>query len=167
MNITQKVIINKPAAQIWKLIAHDFDKAYLWMKPIPHSYQIANESGHTGAPIEGRICHLSDNPEGAKAKEVIVDYNEEAMSLTFEITSINVPAIVPLKKNKVQMKVKALDVGTTEVTWVASPQLKTFAYPFYPLLRLILPFAFGKLLRGLKDYSESSAFGAEKIQPVS
>ncbi|NOJ21510.1 SRPBCC family protein [Vibrio coralliilyticus] len=156
MKITKKVTINKSAELVWDLIAHQFDKAHLWMDPIPHSYEIGTGHSSTGAPMEGRICNLSKNPNGAKAKEVITQYNEANKSLTFEITPINVPTIVPVKKNQVQMTVRSLGTNKSEVIWYAQPQLKFFAYPFYPLLRLAIPGAFGKLLNGLKTYSEQS-----------
>lgn len=62
MKITKKVTINKPAELVWDLIAHQFDKAHLWMDPIPHSYEIGSGHSSTGAPMEGRICNLSKNP---------------------------------------------------------------------------------------------------------
>jgi len=154
MKIVKRTHIQRSAQAVWQLIAHDFDKAYLWMGPIPHSYDIGKGQSHLGAPMEGRICHLSDNPNGAKAKEIITHYDEAQMSLTFEITSINVPAIVPVKKNTVQMTVKATAHNRCEVIWIAQPELKTPAYLAYPLLRMALPLAFGKLLSGLKQYAE-------------
>lgn len=161
MKITKTVTIQKPAEDVWHLIAHEFDKAHLWMDPIPNSYAIEGEST-IGAPMEGRICHLSKNPNGARAKEVLTQYDEKNKSLTFEITSINVPAIVPIKKNTVQMFVKKINDQKTQVTWVASPELKTLAYPFYPLLRIVASAAFGKLLKGLKTYAESTPLNAAK-----
>ena len=157
MKITKRVTINKPADLVWQLIAHDFEKAHLWMEPIPHSYEIGRGNSSTGAPMEGRICHLSKAPKGAKAREVITHFSEVDRSLTFEVTSINVPAIVPLKKNVVQMTVEPLGATQTRVVWISRPQLKTPAYLVYPLLRMALPMAFGKLLNGLKNYLESPA----------
>lgn len=90
---------------------------------MPHSYEIGKGGSTTGAPMEGRICHLNNNPDGAKAKEVITQYNEEEKTLTFEVTSID----VPVKKNVVQMSVRELGLNKTEVTWVSRPQLKVFA----------------------------------------
>jgi len=157
MKITKSLIVNKNADDVWKIIGHDFDQAHLWMDPIPESYAIGRGEGLSNAPMEGRICHLSDNPQGAKAKEVITQFSEEKKQLTFEVTSINVPAIIPLKKNVVQMTVKDLGMNKSEVVWVSRPQLKPFAYLIYPMLRLVLPVAFGKLLKGLKVYAEGSA----------
>lgn len=127
MKITKTITIDKPAPYVWKIIAHDFDKAHFWMSPVPHSYEIGKGGSTTGAPMEGRICHLSNNPDGAKAKEVITQYNEEEKTLTFEVTSIDVPAIVAVKKNVVQMSVRELGLNKTEVTWASRPQLKVFA----------------------------------------
>lgn len=157
MKIKQTISINKSADDVWKIVAHDFDQAHRWMGPVPHSYELGNSESKTGAPMEGRMCQLSKDPNGAKAKEVITHYSEAGKTLTFEVTSVNVPAIVPLKKNTVQMTVRSTGINQSDVEWIASPQLKTLAYPFYPLLRLMLPVAFGKLLSGLKTYAEESA----------
>ncbi len=162
MRITKKIVINKPIDQVWNLIAHDFDKAHLWMGPVPHSYALGDGVTSNGAPMEGRICHLSDKPDGAQAKEIITDFDETAKSLTFEVTSINVPAIVPIKKNIVSMSLRQLGAGKTEVTWVSRPQLKLFAFPLYPLLRVGASAAFGSILRGLKDYAENTQLSAAK-----
>lgn len=162
MKIQKSITVNKSADYIWNIIAKDFDKAYLWMAPIPHSYDIGKGESSVGAPMEGRICHLSNNPDGAKAKEVITQYDDDNKSLTFEVTSIDVPAIVPVKKNVVTMSVKAVGMHQSEVTWVSRPQLKAFGYLLYPLLRLALPAAFGRLLTGLKDFAEENADAAVK-----
>ncbi|MFD2166095.1 SRPBCC family protein [Thalassotalea euphylliae] len=156
MQVTKKVIIEKSAEQVWHLIAHQFDKAHLWMGPIPNSTALGEGQSKAGAPMEGRICDLSDNPNGAKVKEIITHFSEQDKSLTFDVLPVNNPAIVPIKQNNVHMQVKSIGKQKSEVTWVASPQLKWFAFPFYPLLRLIFPVAFGKLLQGLKQYAEST-----------
>ncbi len=156
MKITKKVIINKPVEQVWHLVGHQFDKAHLWMGPIPHSVALGEGKSETGAPMQGRMCDLSDNPNGAKAKEIITHFSEQDKSLSFDVFPVNNPAIIPIKQNSVQMSVRAVAGGKTEVLWTASPQLKLFAYPFYPLLRLIFPVAFGKLLQGLKEYAEQN-----------
>jgi len=155
MKITKSIIINKPANDVWKIVAHDFDLAHMWMGPVPHSYDLGKGCSDIGAPMEGRICQLSKNPDGAKAKEVITEYSEEDKTLTFDITPINVPEIVPVKRNRIKMSVVEKGPNKTEVVWIASPQLKFFAYPFYPLLRFALPMAFGKLLKGLKTFAEA------------
>ncbi|ESP94597.1 MULTISPECIES: SRPBCC family protein [Pseudoalteromonas] len=156
MKVTKKIIINKPAEQVWHLIAHEFDKAHLWMGPIPNSVALGAGKGLAGAPMEGRICDLNADPNGAKVKEVITDYSEQGRYLAFDVLPVNNPKIVPIKQNHVHMSVRSVGHNKSEVTWVASPQLKLFAYPFYPLLRLVFPIAFGKLLTGLKKYAEEN-----------
>ena len=160
MKITKRITINRSADDLWKLIAEDFDQAHLWMSPIPESYSIGKGKSSVGAPMEGRICHLSDNPDGAKAKEVITQYSDENKTLTFEVTPINNPAIVPLKKNIVQMSVREMGANQSEVVWVSQPHLKWFGYALYPLLRLAIPTAFSKLLQGLKEYAETTSLKA-------
>lgn len=156
MKITKKTVINKPAEQVWHLVANQFDKAHLWMSPIPKSVALGEGESKLGAKMQGRICDLSDDPNGAKVKEVITAYDELSMSISFDVLPVNNPAIIPIKQNHVQMTVRTLGVNQCEVCWTASPSLKWFAYPFYPLLRLVFPVAFGKLLNGLKVYSEST-----------
>ncbi|MBQ4875726.1 SRPBCC family protein [Pseudoalteromonas luteoviolacea] len=164
MKVTKKIIINKSAEQVWHLIAHEFDKAHLWMGPIPNSVAMGRGNSKTGAPMEGRICDLNADPNGAKVKEVITDFNEQKKQLAFDVLPVNNPKVVPIKQNHVSMTVRALGPNQAEVIWVASPELKLFAYPFYPLLRLVFPVAFGKLLKGLKAYAESHVLKANTAQ---
>ena len=156
MKITKTVTINQPVEQVWDLVAHQFDKAHLWMGPIPHSVALGEGQSPVGAPMQGRVCDLSEDPDGAKVKEVITQFSEKNKTLTFDVLPVNNPAIVPIKQNSVHMSVRSEGDGRTKVIWTASPQLKPAAYLFYPLLRLIFPVAFGKLLQGLKDYAEKN-----------
>lgn len=163
MNITKSVIINKPASQIWHLVAHQFDKAHLWMGPIPKSVGIGEGQSQLGATMQGRICDLSEDPNGAKVREVITAYDEAKKSIAFDVLPVNNPAVIPIKQNHVQMMVRPIGANKCEVIWTASPQLKWFAYPFYPLLRMAFPVAFGKLLNGLKEYSEANIIESEIV----
>lgn len=156
MKITKTIVINKSAEQIWHLVAHQFDQAHLWMGPIPKSVSIGEGQSDLGAAMQGRICDLSNDPNGAKVKEIITSYDEHNKSISFDVLPVNNPAVIPIKQNHVQMSVRVLGLSECEVSWTASPSLKWFAYPFYPLLRLVFPVAFGKLLTGLKEYSESN-----------
>lgn len=72
MKITKSIVINRPVADEWQILGPEFDQAHLWMGPIPHSYAIGEKKSGGGMPMEGRICHLSDNPNGTKAKEVLL-----------------------------------------------------------------------------------------------
>lgn len=161
MKITKRITINKSAQQVWHLVAHEFDKAHLWMGPIPRSSALGEGKSQLGASMEGRMCDLSDNPDGAKVKELITAYDESTRFIAFDVLPVNNPAVIPIKQNHVAMSVREIGKDKCEVTWTASPTLKWFAYPLYPLLRLVFPIAFGKLLSGLKQYCESNAIGAQ------
>ena len=156
MKVKKTITIKKPAAEVWNIIAHEFDQAYVWMGPIPHSYEIGERNSSVGAPMDGRICLLTEKPDGPRVRELITQYDEAGKSLTFSVESIDVPAFVPLKSNLVQMTVKPVDQNTSEVLWVAQPKIKPFAYLLYPLLMLGLPRAFGNLLAGLKKHAEAA-----------
>lgn len=159
MKISKSIIINRPIDALWQLVAHEFDQAHRWMGPIPHSQALGLGESHLGAPMQGRICDLSQDPNGAKVKEVITAFSEADKSLSFDVLPVNNPAIVPIKQNHVRMSLIAAGQNRTQVIWTASPQLKPLAYLFYPLLRLVFPVAFGKLLQGLKQYSEQQQPG--------
>lgn len=156
MKIRKSVIICQTADQVWNIIAHQFNQAHLWMGPIHNSVAIGTGQSRQGAPMEGRLCDLSRNPNGAQAKEIITHFNESEKRLTFNVYPVNNPAIIPIKQNSVEMQVREIDSQRCEVKWIASPQLKTPAYLFYPLLMLIFSGAFGKLLKDLKHYAESN-----------
>ena len=126
------------------------------MGPIPRSYAIGEGNGNNGAPMKGRMCDLTNKPNGAQVKELISHYSEQDKTLAFDVFPVNNPAIVPIKQNSVWMSVRAIDDNRSEVTWIASPQLKAMAYLFYPLLRIVFPAAFSKLLKGLKVYAEQT-----------
>lgn len=162
MKITKTITINKPVDQVWDLVAHQFDKAHLWMGPIINSKALGKDQSQLGAPMEGRMCDLSKKPNGPQAKEIITQFSEQDKSLTFDVFPVNNPAIVPLKQNTVQMQVRSAGPGQSQVVWTSTPQLKAFAYPLYPLLRLVIPLAFGKLLQGLKTYAETSVLDSKK-----
>lgn len=155
MKVSKTVIINKPVSQVWDLIANQFDKAHLWMGPIPNSIALGKGQSKVGAPMQGRICDLSTTPNGPQVKEVITQFNAENKSLSFDVLPVNNPAIVPIKQNHVNMSVQRVGENQTKVVWTASPKLKPVAYLFYPLLKLVFPVAFGKLLKGLKQYVEN------------
>ena len=87
MKITKTITVNTTAEKLWQLIGHNFDQAHLWMDPVPHSFGFGEGESSIGAPMEGRICHLSNNPNGAKAKEVLTHFDDANRSLTFESKS--------------------------------------------------------------------------------
>ena len=53
------------------------------------------------------------------------------------------------------MTIRAVNEQQAEVIWVSQPQLKLFAYPLYPVVKVGASAAFGKLLKGLKRYAEN------------
>ncbi len=154
MKTSQTVTLNRPIEDIWQIVAENFDAAYLWMPAVTESYAINKGQGNNGAPMLGRICHFSDKSDGPYARETITEFKPKEKSISFEVVPMNLPAILPVKKNLLQIKLKDLGQNKTQLTWISKPELKWFAYPFYPLLKLIIPKAFSPFLKGLKDYAE-------------
>ncbi|WP_298771427.1 SRPBCC family protein [uncultured Shewanella sp.] len=155
MIITKNIVINKSADHVWKILAHDFDSVYQWMGPVRHSYAISADQPSSDAPVEGRICEFTNKPNGFQASEVITHYNEANKSYTFELTPLNAPKLLPVKKNTVKIAVKAINSSSAEVTWISTPEIKPIAILLSPLLKLGLGKSFGDILKQLKTFSEA------------
>jgi hypothetical protein len=155
MKITKNIIINQSVETVWHLLAHEFDKAHLWMGPLKRSFALCEGEGDQGAPMTGRTCHFSDKENGAQANEVITYFNDAHKRMVFEVHPINVPSILPVKKNVIELSVKYLGANQSQVIWVSRPQLKLLGYPLYFLLKVGFHVGFGGILKNLKEYAET------------
>ncbi len=157
MKTSNTIIINAPMKDVWKIVATDFDKAHLWMGPVKDSYAIGKGENNNGAGMQGRICHFTDNPDNAKAREFITGFSEAGKTISFEVNPVNVPGVLPMVKNDITISLVELADNKTKVLWTSQPTLKPLGYLFYPLLKLAIPLLFSTMLKGLKNYSEGQA----------
>jgi hypothetical protein len=88
--MSSTVTIDAPAARVWDIIAHRFDRIGEWATAIPASTPVA-------APQRGRICDTGIRV-APRVTETIVAFDETAMTLTYEATA-GLPAFVTLARN--------------------------------------------------------------------
>lgn len=160
MKINKSIIINAPITKVWKILAEDFDKASEWMSAVPDSYHLSDNSG-----AEGRVCHLSDNPEGLRAKEIITLYDADNYRIKFDVNPEGA-GIFPINKNQVDVSLKSLGVNKTKVSWISDVDLKTLGKVMSPLLKVGLNKSFADVLDDLKYFVENNTPHPRKLKKI-
>ena len=163
MKISKSLTINRPAADVWKVLAHDFTRADEWMAAVPKSYVYENDRAADGAPVSGRVCELSTKEDGLKVEEVISHFDDEAMSFTIEVTPTK-GGVIPIHKNVVEISLSEPRPGVTEVHWNSTPDLKPAGYVAYPMLKMGFGRAFGQILEELKYFVENDRPHPRKLK---
>lgn len=166
MNIRKTIKINKSADEVWNVLGKDFANAHVWMSFVPNSHAKDYETKEEEAPVCGRVCELSDKPNGLYLDEHITNYSNAKREMTVIVTPQNAPKILPMTKNVLDLKVNAIDTNTAEVVWETSPQIKSWAYLIYPLFKLGMSKAFKDLLEELKYYVETGNPHPRKIKKM-
>ena len=64
LSIKKQLKINAPAEKVWKVFAHDFDNAHIWMASVANSFGEEVGVQPEGSPTDGRICELNNDPKG-------------------------------------------------------------------------------------------------------
>ena len=90
-------MINKPIDEVWKTVALEFDKADNWMNNVPESKKKTTGKLAPNAPMIGRVCKLSIEPNGPLAEETIIADDESSKNFTVEEIPKNVS--YPIVKN--------------------------------------------------------------------
>ncbi len=143
-----------PIAEVWKLAAEDFTSVQTWSASVVTSKALPNAADAVDAPMGGRYCTFTDDPEGFGAREMITKFDANNHHLEFDVVPVNAPAAIPLKKNRVVLTLTALGPSETELRWVATPELKPHGYVMYPLVKLGLTKSFRGIVAELKSYAE-------------
>lgn len=152
MKISRQIRINKPAAAVWKILAHDFDKADQWMSLVPKSHAINEGTPTDNAPMTGRVCEFSPKSNGPRADERIIAYNEELRQMTVRVVPIDTK--FPIVHNDLSLSVNALNSEQSEVHWNANFTLTPKGYLLYPLLKMGIGKSFAEVLDDLKYFAE-------------
>ena len=163
MQMTLTIEIDGPIATVWEVLATDFDKASDWMSFVTHSYKTSDKPAVEQAPMAGRVCEFSANPDAMFVNEAITSYDEEAHTLTIEIHPENTPAMFPVRKNEVTISLVALSDDRTEVQWRVAPILRPLGYVMYPMLRFGMVKSFRSVLEELKFYVEEGQPHPRKV----
>jgi hypothetical protein len=167
MILNKEKTINASADKVWKIFAHDFDDAHVWMASIPNSFGKQLGKKFEDAHTAGRVCELDTNPKGLKALETIEAYNEEKRALTVKVKFRNAPPVFPFKLNVANFKVKSLEKGRCRVFFKANIKLSFMGYLMYPLVRFGFPMVLGQILDELKYFAENDMPHPRKVKALS
>ncbi|WP_438465721.1 SRPBCC family protein [Marinomonas sp. PE14-40] len=172
MIIYKSITINQPASQVWKIVGEEFEHAHIWMSFVAHSFALENKkadvSAPSSAPVAGRVCRFNDKENGGYAEEEITVYDPATRTIEFNVIPKNMPAILPIRTNKVRIHVKEIKQNRSEVQWTSAPEIKSFGLILSPLLKLGLGKSFQDILKELKTYSENRQFKLnDQVQPSS
>lgn len=161
MKVKKSIIIDKPAAIIWKLLADDFDKADLWMANVPKSYEKESGKGANEAPMIGRICEFTTRPDGPIADETITFYDPTNYRMEVKVIPLN--GNLPIIENTLLMYLNILGPNRTEVVWDTQIKLRPVGKLLYPVLRAGLGKNFTEILEELKHFSETGYAHPRKV----
>lgn len=160
MKLKQKITIDKPINDVWDVLAINFDKASDWMAVIPKSIEKIDGDKVNGAPMEGRICDLSHNPNGAKVDETILKYNDQDYKV------VPFKGKIPIKQNIINFYAYQLANDKTEVVYDSDIALKTAGKLIYPALKLTLKKNFKEQMEDLKCYVETGIPHERKLSQL-
>ncbi|MBQ4834800.1 MULTISPECIES: SRPBCC family protein [Pseudoalteromonas] len=155
MNIATAIEINLDKDSVWKLLAEDFTSIQLWFPAVKKSYALKAHTQLEGASCAGRVCELSDKPNGLKAEETITNYDSANGTLSMKVEVKNAPKIFPVRSNDVTFTLTAVSTDRTLLSFQATPTLKAHGYLLYPLLKLGLTKSFKDLNKAFKAHCES------------
>ena len=153
MQVHIETEINAPAEKVWQILAHQFADMADWTNTLSESRIVDKNELPKGlkiaanAPVPARETTSSF----AKAIEVISDYSEEKMTLTFE--AANLPPILSTAANT--QRVVAKDANNCLITFDMNIGLKGVFKIMTPVMKRRFQSTMGKVQQELKIYAET------------
>jgi len=160
MNINFTIEINRPIDFVWNVLAEDFVNIHKWYGPVKNSYDLDSQVKLPGASCAGRVCELSDKPDGLKASETITVYDKANHLLELNVQIIDSPAIMPINGNYAIFQLSNTSSNQTVLSVEVEPRLKMHGYILYPLIKIGISMEFKKMLQAFKNHTEKLAFSA-------
>lgn len=152
MKIEQKIKIDSPATDVWKVLGDEFVTVHKWMAGVGNSVEITNGHRVKNAPVIGRMAEIAINP-GTFMAEKITAYDSDDRSLTINTTLINVKG--PLNGYDTEIKVRSLGDKKSEVIWSSKTSFGLLGYPLYFVIKKGLSGGFYRGLEELKYFVET------------
>ena len=90
MKIAKTITVAADPADVWRVIAEEYDQVDRWASAVDRSMAVAGGSAPEGAPVAGRTCETSLGP----FKERIVEYDETNHRLAYEASGEKMPFFV-------------------------------------------------------------------------
>ena len=151
MKISKQAIVNASADEIWRVIAHEFDRIGSWATAVPASREAPHAAAPAGCPVGGRTCQttMARFPE---VEERIVSYDEQGRTLTYE-PERGMPGFVASARTTWQ--VVAIDDRRSQVSFTATVTTSGLAGPLMALaMRVQMHRAGAHGLDDLRHYVE-------------
>ena len=155
MKINKTMTVAATADQVWKVWAHDFNDAYQWMASVPYSYAVDHGKLFDGAQSAGRTCDLNDKPNGLKAIEQFLDYDEANKTATVRVDFENTPSGFPVRYNQVPVSIVDTADGQSEMTWRFQSHIKPWAVFMWPAVRKAFDVFVGQIMEELQYFVEN------------
>ena len=150
LKIKDSITVNAPASEVWRVLAHEFDKVDRWGSGIDRSYALTDIPVVEGAPVAGRAC-IAFNVFG-DAYEAFTYYDEEGMRFGYQAIG-ELPRFFEGGENNWQ--VTALQPDKSLVQFHAEVDVQFVAalvmLPFFPIIKRVLG---TRTLKELKYYVE-------------
>ncbi len=147
--------INAPAEKVWEILAHQFAEIGEWSSTVKESRELS------AGEIPSRFIPASNAPAlgretiagpGVKLKEVITEYSEEKMELTFE--GIDLPPLV-FNSGKDTQSVISKGSNKCLLTFDVDMQPRGIFKVINPLLKRRMGSTFGAIQKELKVHAEN------------
>jgi len=160
MKINFTIEINQPINTVWHALAEDFVNIHQWYGPVKNSYDIDATTKLPGASCAGRVCELTDKPNGAKASETITVYDKSKWLLELDVKILDAPAIMPIRSNYAIFELNTISPNQTLLTVKVAPELKAHGVILYPLVKMGITLEFKKMLQAFKGHTEKLSLPA-------
>jgi hypothetical protein len=166
MQFTKTAEVDAPAEKVWRVFAHEFDQAHVWMASVQHS--AARDVGRQfeGAQSCGRVCELAPMANGVKASEQFLAYDEADKTLTLRIDFLNTFTAFPILHNEVDVSVVDVGSGRSVMTWAFRSRIKPWAVLAWPVLRIVLSVFVGQIIGELQYFVENDRPHPRKVKAM-
>ncbi len=166
MRFTKTRKVSASAAQVWKVFAHEFDEAHIWMASIPQSAGKPVGKLFDGAQSAGRVCELDGNPNGLKASEQFLAYDEKGKTCTVRIDFVNAPGVFPVDHNEIDFSVVDTGDNECEMTWTFRSYIKLWAFFLWPIIRIGFGVFVGQIIEELQYFIENAQPHPRKVKAL-
>ncbi len=161
VQINRQMTINAPAKEVWRVLAHEFDRIGQWASVIPTSTAAADVPAPDGAPVGGRVCSNSV-PGFGDVQEDFTHYDEQAKRFSYWATK-GTPSFFKLAENN--WSVRSLGPNESQVEARGEIELSPFPGLFLvPLLKWQMNHLAEQTTEELKYYLEQGRSHPRKLK---
>ena len=152
--MTSKIIINKPAADVWSALVNDFAPVDVWMAAITHTEEKTAGQRVPGAPTIGWRAYIGAIP-GSYMDETITGFDADTMRFSVHTTLENQSG--PLVGFDYTVSAVPVSDTQSELVWDAQAFLKPAGYLLHPVIKKGLTAGFFRGIEEFKVFVETGA----------